>query len=157
MLIGFLTACLLFPRETPTDRDLLLRSGILGREEPEEQLVGVVLVLTDGQETGVGLANVEVHVWEGASINGEFYYYMPKSVRVRLLTQNPPREFGSGLLLDFSLRNVVVWAVRGAFLVNTGCATALWGAFKCGLCIAARAVEAPRQTRRGFEKRMVVN
>ena len=70
---------LLFSPEILTNRDLLLRRGVLRREEPEKQLVGVVLILADGQQTSVGLADVEVHVWEGGSIDREFYY-MPQSV-----------------------------------------------------------------------------
>ena len=48
------------------DSNLLIRIRVLRREEPEVQLGGFVGLVADGEKTGVGLANVEVDVWDGA-------------------------------------------------------------------------------------------
>lgn len=48
---------------------------ILGREEPKVELLVFIGLVADGQKTRVGLANVEVDVWDGAcgAVDGEFY------------------------------------------------------------------------------------
>jgi hypothetical protein len=71
VLIGFASRQLIH-EGNHTDCDLVLRSGVLRREEPEEQLVFVVGVVADGQETGIGLADIEVDIRESSSIDGEF-------------------------------------------------------------------------------------
>lgn len=43
-----------------------------GREEPEEQLIGVVGVVADGEIPRVGLADVEVDVRDLGAVDGEF-------------------------------------------------------------------------------------
>lgn len=55
-----------------TDCDLVLRSGILRRKEPEEELVLIMGFAADGQQTGVGLSDVKVHIRESSSIDSEF-------------------------------------------------------------------------------------
>jgi hypothetical protein len=57
--------------------------------------------------------------------------------------------------LEFLFRKFVVCGFRAASLASTGCARERWGNFPWGLCIAARAVEAPSQRRREFEIRML--
>lgn len=55
------------------DENLLLGRRIGRREEPEEQLVLVRRVAADGQEAGVGLAHVEVNIWDSLAVDGEFW------------------------------------------------------------------------------------
>jgi hypothetical protein len=48
------------------DGNLIICILVLGRKEPEVQFGGFVGLVADGEETSVGLANVEVHVWDSA-------------------------------------------------------------------------------------------
>jgi len=50
---------------------LFLRDGVGGWEEPEEELVGRVVVV-DGEQPGVGLADVKVNFGNARAIDGEF-------------------------------------------------------------------------------------
>ena len=48
------------------DSDLIIRICVLAREEPEVQLRSLIGLVADRKETSVGLANVEVYIWDGA-------------------------------------------------------------------------------------------
>ena len=53
-------------------QDLLLGRRIGRREEPEEQLVLIVRVVSDGEQARIRLANVEVDIGDVGTIDGEF-------------------------------------------------------------------------------------
>jgi hypothetical protein len=55
------------------DENLLVRRRVGRREEPEEKVVLVVGVAADGQQPGIGLANVEVDIRDALAIDSEFY------------------------------------------------------------------------------------
>jgi hypothetical protein len=103
-------------RAVHTNGDLLLRKRVLGREEPEEQLIGVLGVRTDGEETGIGFPNVEIHIRQRTPIDGEFYTAV-----------SPERTGAAGrdALLDCLFKNSSVTGFRGASLVGTRAATDL--------------------------------
>jgi hypothetical protein len=60
------------------DSNLLIRIRVLRREEPKVQLGGFVGLVADGEKTGVGLANVEVDVWDcaGCAVDREGCCYI---------------------------------------------------------------------------------
>lgn len=52
--------------------DLICGVGVGRREEPEEELASLVGCTTDGQKTGVRLANIEVDIGESRAIDPKF-------------------------------------------------------------------------------------
>ena len=54
------------------DRGLVSRSRVRRWEEPEEQLASFVEVARDRKQTSIGLANIEVDLWDCCTIDFKF-------------------------------------------------------------------------------------